>query len=100
MLYLYIIVILITSYSIYSLKVKKPIFTITDNKYEYQTNAGFIKQNCKIDKTCWIKSDHNNQVIQNTYPKMSRNYIFILNKFKNIKLPKQYLKSSYGNILL
>lgn len=100
MLYLYIVVILITSYSIYTLKEKKSIIAITDTQYDYPTNAGFIKQNCKIDKTCWIKSDHNNLVIPNTYPKMSRNYIFILNKFKNIKLPNQYLKSTYGNILL
>lgn len=100
MLYLYIVILLISSFSIYTIKVKKPIFAITDNKYQYPTNASFIKQNCKIDKTCWIKPDHQNDIIKKTYPKMSRNYIFILNKYKNVKLPNQYFKKTYGNILL
>jgi hypothetical protein len=100
MLYLYIIVILLTTYSFYTLKIKKPLFTIIDNEYQYPKNASFLNQNCKIDKTCWIYPDHENNIIKNTYPKMSRNYIFIYNQHKNIKLPNQYFKNNYGNILL
>ncbi len=100
MLYLYIIMLIITGYSVYSLTVKKPLFTITDKKYQYPMNSSFMTQNCKIDKTCWIKSDNINNIIPTHNPKMSRNYIFVFDKFKTVKLPQQYLKPTYGNRLL
>ena len=100
MLYLYIIMLVITGYSVYSLTVKKPLFTITDNTYQYPIKGSFQNQNCKLDKSCWIKPDKINGIISIKNPKMSRNYIFVFDKFKTVKLPKQYLKQSYGNRLV
>lgn len=100
MLYLYIIMFVITGYSVYSLTAKKPIFTIVDKKYQYDTNASFLKQNCKLDKSCWIKPDNINGIINHRQPKLARNYIFIKDKFKNVKLPTQYLQQTYGNRLI
>lgn len=100
MLYLYFILLIMTGYSIYSFSVKKPLFTFTDQKYQYQDNAGFTKQNCKLDKTCWIKPDNINGAIPIENPKLLRNYVFVFNKFKTVELPNQYLKQSYGNILI
>ena len=100
MLYLYIIMLVITGYSVYSLTVKKPLFTIIDKKYQYPMKGSFAYQNCKLDKTCWIKPDKINGIIPTHNPKMSRNYIFVFDKFKTVKLPKQYFRQTYGNQLI
>ena len=97
MLYLYVIMLVITGYSVYSLTVKKPIFTITDSKYDYPNYSSFTHQNCKLDGTCWIKSDNANGMPNIHNSKLSRNYLRIANPFKTVKLPNIYYKPNFGN---
>ena len=100
MLYLYIIILFITGYSMHSFISKKPLFTIIDSKFEYPLKASFIQQNCKLDKSCWISHDSINGINSYKPPKISRNYFFVRDNFKSVKLPIQYFKQSYGNQLL
>jgi len=97
MLYLYIIALLVSGYSLYYIKMKHPLFTITDSKYDYPNHSSFMHQNCKLDRTCWIKADNVNGLRNINNPQSSRNYLRIANTFKTVQLPNIFYKPNFGD---
>jgi hypothetical protein len=94
MLYLYIIILLVSSAAIYIKVVKKPLAYITDSIYDYPEKSSFRHQNCQLDKSCWIK---NSDITPLTNSRFNRNMFYVGNRMKGPAMPKLFFQPKFGS---
>jgi hypothetical protein len=74
-----------------------PKYIVSDRMQSIPFRSSFNQQNCKLDKSCWV---HNKEMINRSYPKLSRNYVINRNQFEGPELPKMFFDQNFGKNII
>lgn len=89
------IILLILGTTIFLLIVPK--YIVSDRMQSIPFRSSFSHQNCKLDKSCWVQ---NKEIMNRSYPKLSRNYVINRNQFEGPELPKMFFHNNFGKNII
>ena len=92
MLFFYLILTLLLGSGVAIYIYTTSAYKIYDSRYDIPYRSGFDKQNCQIDRSCWVNSDR----IKPRPPFIGQNNILLKSNFIDRELPDVFFSPNYG----
>ena len=72
-------------------------YKIYDSQYDIPYRSGFDKQNCQIDRSCWVKYTSNDPIMPKLRPPfIGKNNIQLKSTFVDREMPAVFFTPNYG----